>query len=272
LATCGLSIPSRRTSRLRDPVRDSIRPPIMATEWIQNQIRTHSGFADPDYGADTWQGSKVDAFERCLQELPGRAAVLVDIGCFNGALSNRFRRFADRVIGVDIHAEALAEAKKKGIETILFDIGSGAPIPLPDASADVVVCADVIEHLIDPRPFMNDARRLLKANGTLLISTPNMGYWLSRLRLIMGRPPLCTNGVAPGFRSDHWVDPSHIHVCLLSEWLAFFRDCGWRVQGIRGSHLRFGGRRRTAAHLVDALCDRFLPELSLVPVVSLVPG
>jgi 2-polyprenyl-3-methyl-5-hydroxy-6-metoxy-1,4-benzoquinol methylase len=240
-------------------------------QWIDNQIKVHSGFAEADYGADSWQASKLAALESYLDELPQKPATLVDIGCFNGALSERFRRFAGRVIGIDIHPDALVEAAKKGIETIAFDIASGGRAPLPDGSADVIVCADVIEHVIDPRLLMNEARRLLRPGGALLVSTPNMGYWLSRVRLVMGRAPMCTNGVAPGFRSDHWVDPSHIHMCLLSEWLAFFRDCGWRVQKVRGSHLHFGGRRRTLAHLLDKLCDRYLPALSLVPVISLTP-
>jgi SAM-dependent methyltransferase len=241
-------------------------------EWIDNQIKVHSGYADADYGADTWQASKLKAFESALAGLGRPVETLVDIGCFNGSLSARFRRFAGRVIGLDVHVEALKEAEKKGIETICFDVASGQRSPLPDACADVIVCADVIEHLIEPRHLMNEARRLLKPDGVMLLSTPNMGYWLSRIRLVMGRAPMCTNGVAPGFRSDHWIDPSHIHVCLLSEWSAFFQDCGWRVQKVRGSHLHFGGRRRTAAHLLDALCDRYLPQLSLVPVFTLSPA
>jgi SAM-dependent methyltransferase len=240
-------------------------------EWIANQIKVHDGFAHADYGADTWQASKLQALERYLGELPARPRTLVDLGCFNGALSERFRRFADRVIGIDVHAQALDEARKKGIEVVHCDVASGEQTPLPDGVADVIVCADVIEHVIDPRLLLAEARRLLRPGGTLLLSTPNMGYWLSRLRLVLGRAPMCTNGVAPGFRSDHWVDPSHIHVCLLSEWLAFFRDCGWRVEKVRGSLLHFGGRRRTLAHLFDALCDRYLPALSLVPVIALSP-
>jgi 2-polyprenyl-3-methyl-5-hydroxy-6-metoxy-1,4-benzoquinol methylase len=239
--------------------------------WIENQIQVHRGFTHADYGADTWQASKLRALERGLAEVGRPIETLVDIGCFNGSLSGRLRRFAKRVVGIDVHLEALKEAEKKGIEVVYSDIGSGQPTPLPAACADAIVCADIIEHIIEPRHLMNEARRLLKPGGIMLLSTPNMGYWLSRVRLAMGYAPMCTNGVAPGFRSDRWVDPSHIHVSVLNEWAAFFQDCGWRVEKIRGSHLRFGGRRRTAAHLIDALCDRYLPKLSLIPVFTLTP-
>src|SRR6185369_11405614 len=180
-------------------------------EWIENQLKVHVGFSEPEYGTLSWQASKVAAFESFLAELSRPAELLIDIGCFSGALTARFRRFAGRVVGIDVHAEALAEAAKRGIETIQLDISAGRQVPLPAGCADVIVCADVIEHVVDPRDLMNEARRLLKPDGTLLLSTPNLGYWLSLLRLMMGRAPLCTNGGAPGFRSGHWVDPSHLH-------------------------------------------------------------
>lgn len=241
-------------------------------EWIDNQINIHDGFAQPEYGNDTWQASKLKVFESYLAALTPKPKTLVDLGCFNGSLSGRFFPFAERVIGIDVHAQALAEAQKKGIETICFDVASGQQCPLPDGCADVIICADVIEHVIDPRNLMNEAKRLLKPSGTMLLSTPNLGYWLSRIRLAVGRAPMCTNGVAPGFRSDHWVDPSHMHVCLLDEWLAFFADCGWQVHEVRGSHLQFGGRRRMAAHLMDRICDKYFPSLTLVPVIRLSPA
>jgi hypothetical protein len=91
------------------------------------------------------------------------------------------------------------------------------------------------------------------------------------MRLLVGRAPLCSNGVSPAFKRDFWVDPSHIHVSVLSEWEGFLAGEGWRIVAMRGSHLRFGGRRRFLAHAIDALCDRFAPRLSLVPVLWLVP-
>ena len=72
-------------------------------EWIDNQINVHSGFNDADYGSNSWQASKLAAFETYLRELPRQTEMLIDIGCFNGSLSERFRRFAAKVIGIDVH-------------------------------------------------------------------------------------------------------------------------------------------------------------------------
>jgi hypothetical protein len=124
--------------------------------------------------------------------------------------------------------------------------------------------------LLDPTILLRELDRVLKPEGSLIVSTLNLGYWLSRLRLLVGRAPLCTNGVAPGFRHDSWVDPTHLHVCLLDEWLHYFAQAGWYAHSIRGAHLHFGGRRRMLQHLVDAVVDRSFPSLSLIPVVRFV--
>lgn len=236
------------------------------------QIAVHDGAADNTYGTDSWEASKRAAFEAHLRALPRRAGLLVDLGCFNGALTECWRPFADRVLGVDFHTEALARARARGLEVLEHDFAGGAPLPLEAGTVDVVTCADVVEHLVDPTVLLREARRLLRADGALLLSTPNMGYWLSRLRLLTGRPPLCTNGVALDYKRDFWVDPSHLHVSLLSEWEGLLSREGFRVVAVRGAHLRFGGRRRVLAHVVDALVDRFAPRLSLLPVLWLTPA
>ena len=236
------------------------------------QIAVHDGAADETYGTDSWEASKRAAFEAHLRALPRPTALLVDLGCFNGALTACWKPFAQRVIGVDFHPEALLRARARGLEVLEHDLSSPEPLPLATGTVDVVTCADVVEHLVDPAVLLREAKRLLRPDGALLLSTPNMGYWLSRLRLLVGRPPLCTNGVALDYKRDFWVDPSHLHVSLLSEWEGLLNREGFRVVATRGSHLRFGGRRRLLAHWVDALCDRFAPRLSLMPVVWLTPS
>lgn len=64
----------------------------------------------------------------------------------------------------EIHGAALA-----GTDTLT----PGAPLPYPTAHFDAVVSMDVIEHLVDPLPWLSDALRVLKPGGLLFLTTPN---------------------------------------------------------------------------------------------------
>ena len=64
----------------------------------------------------------------------------------------------------ELHGAALA-----GTDTLT----PGAPLPYPSAHFDAVVSMDVIEHLVDPLPWLEDALRVLKPGGLLFLTTPN---------------------------------------------------------------------------------------------------
>jgi len=73
----------------------------------------------------------------------------------------------------EIHGPALA-----GVDVL----SPGAPLPYPNAHFDAVVSMDVIEHLVDPLPWLADALRVLKPGGLLFLTTPN--YASRSLRVI----------------------------------------------------------------------------------------
>jgi len=73
----------------------------------------------------------------------------------------------------EIHGAALA-----GTDTLI----PGAPLPYPTAHFDAVVSMDVVEHLVDPLPWLADALRVLKPGGLLFLTTPN--YASRSLRVI----------------------------------------------------------------------------------------
>jgi len=97
---------------------------------------------------------------------------ILDIACGEGYGSAALQKAgAARVIGVDISDRACSHAREKyGIDA---RIGGAEQIPLASASVDVVVSFETIEHVPNPRRFLDECARVLAPRGRLIISTPN---------------------------------------------------------------------------------------------------
>ena len=115
---------------------------------------------------------------------PGRR--VLDLGCRDGALARAYLA-GNAVVGVDVDRHALGEAAKLGIETVWAD--AEEPLPFEDESFDVVVAAELLEHLGDPARVVTEAARVLRPGGTLTGSVPNSFRLKNRLRFLAGRPP-----------------------------------------------------------------------------------
>ena len=111
---------------------------------------------------------------------------VLDLGCRDGALTSAFLS-GNRVVGVDIDRVALARASQLGVETVWADLDQ--PLPFEHASFDVVVIAEVLEHLRFPENVIAEAKRVLVPGGTLIGSVPNCYRLKSRLRFLLGHPP-----------------------------------------------------------------------------------
>jgi 2-polyprenyl-3-methyl-5-hydroxy-6-metoxy-1,4-benzoquinol methylase len=55
------------------------------------------------------------------------------------------------------------------------------------APYDVVIFADVLEHLVDPWGVLRNLRPLLSPRGRVLLSVPNIAHWTARANLLLGR-------------------------------------------------------------------------------------
>jgi len=146
---------------------------------------------------------RVDLFRRHVGG-PGRR--VLDLGCRYGALTQAYAEGND-VVGVDVDREALAEAAKLGIETRWADVDE--PLPFEDASFDVVVAGELLEHVRDPERLVGEAERVLLPGGTFVASVPNAFRLKNRLRFLLGRKP-----------ED---DPTHLHMFSPAEVRALLR-------------------------------------------------
>lgn len=133
-----------------------------------------------------WTGERLETFifnENTIEHLHRYAVaktvvsgkVVLDIASGEGYGSNLLAQSAAKVIGVDISELDIQRAILKYNKTINLEflVGSATVIPVQDASVDVVVSFETIEHIIDHDQFLKEIKRVLKKGGLLIMSTPD---------------------------------------------------------------------------------------------------
>ncbi len=130
-----------------------------------------------DSVAGRWEGLKkeilgdVDINRRICDSLP-EGGTVVDLGCGTGDLFPVLLQKADHVIGVERSSKMLEEARKSygsKPETVDIRVGELEHLPLRDGEADTAITNMVLHHLPEPRRALQEANRILRKHGTLLI-------------------------------------------------------------------------------------------------------
>ena len=129
--------------------------------------------------------------------LEGRA--ILDVGCGIGTYVRKLGELSDRVYGVDI--EAARVRRGEGLPGLAA--AAGEALPFADASLDVVLLNEVIEHVRDEAATLREACRVVRPGGRVVIYAPNRlfpfethGVYLGK-RYVFGNIPLVN--YLPGF-------------------------------------------------------------------------
>ena len=133
-------------------------------------------------------------YRRAMEWIEARSGqVIVDVGCKFALLRDylKARDLDYGYFGIDIDEGTLdrigAANVRDGRESfICHDVNTG--FPMERDSADYVVCLEVMEHLENATAFLEDARRVLKRHGRLIISVPNPYCWMEVLSNLQSRP------------------------------------------------------------------------------------
>lgn len=118
-------------------------------------------------------------FVRRAVERAGVPGPVLDVGCGGGLFPGMLRERGFAAMGLDFSPGAAAVAwKRNGVPVV---VGSLETAPLAPESCAAVTMFHVLEHLHDPRAYLEAARQLLKPAGTLVVQVPNAACWQFRL-------------------------------------------------------------------------------------------
>ena len=124
-----------------------------------------------------------------LPHLPSKIEKCLDIGCGNGTTSAFVRHLHPEVTwagGVELFPDAAENARSVLDQVWCGDLeATSFETAIAPASLDVILCLDVLEHLVDPWTVVKRLSPLLKTDGRLIISIPNIRNWKFIRKLLM---------------------------------------------------------------------------------------
>lgn len=137
----------------------------------------------------TWTGERLETFvfnDNTVEHLHRYAITIeyikgktvLDIASGEGYGSKLLSKYAEKVFGVDIDETSIKAAKEKyNSKNLEFKIGRADLIPLEDNSIDIVISFETLEHHDKHHEMIREIKRVLKANGVLIMSTPDKKYY-----------------------------------------------------------------------------------------------
>lgn len=105
---------------------------------------------------------------------------ILDVGCGNGALSFPLAAIGCQVVGTDVDAESIETCRSRRRFPNARFVQSGGLLREVDGPFDLIVCAELLEHLHDPRPLVAAMAERLAPEGRLFVTVPN-GYGLREI-------------------------------------------------------------------------------------------
>jgi SAM-dependent methyltransferase len=104
----------------------------------------------------------------------GNDAVCLDIGCGEGYGASAFAMGVKHLTAIDVDKKTIAAAVEKyRVKNLNFMIYDGSRLPFADNSFDIVTAFHVLEHVENDICFIDEAKRVLKPGGQLILATPN---------------------------------------------------------------------------------------------------
>ncbi len=141
----------------------------------------YSGDADYSYNDErkdfkgheyVWK-ARIRRILKSLGYKNGNGLKLLDVGCSFGGFLKTASRFGFETHGIDI-SEYAVDWAKENLSLDKLTCGKVFDAKYPDSFFDVVTMIEVIEHVDDPKTFLNEVSRILKPGGLLVLQTANM--------------------------------------------------------------------------------------------------
>ena len=151
------------------------------------------------------------------------ARTLLDLGAAGGELGDALRGSFQRTIGFEFDVDRIGQLQKRFDQAVIADLETVRRLP---AKAEVIVLADILEHLRDPKALLSCVHASLAPEGHLFVSVPNIANITVRIGLMLGIFEYRERGI---------LDSSHLRFYTMRAIKRDLERAGFRIVAIRGS-------------------------------------
>lgn len=154
---------------------------------------------------------------------------ILDLPAGNGLLADALRGMGHTVVCGDINRE---RADYQYVDM-------ARPLPFPDGDFDAVICLEGLEHLVNPVRLIGEFSRVTRAGGEIVVSTPNVMNFYSRLHaLFTGVPYQFNPAAAPEIEPGTAADRGHVFPLSFYQLRYLFGQHGARVSAVLGDRYK----------------------------------
>jgi len=175
---------------------------------------------NPDYDREVDPEASNESRAMSLR-LVGSNKRVLEFGCATGRVTAALANRGCRVTALDIDAAAAERARPHAEDIVVVDLDEDDfEAKLAGQRWEVALFGDVLEHLRDPLRVLRATRHLLDAQGTIVVSAPNVAHADVRLALLGGEFPYSSSGL---------LDRTHLRFFTLRSLIQLLEDAGYLV-------------------------------------------
>ena len=166
-----------------------------------------------------------------IKFIPSEAKFILDIGCSIGTIGRQIKEINNAYItGIELSDKMGAEASKYLDEVIIGNVEKGVLNRICNKKYDCIILADIIEHLIDPWKLVSQCYRILKNDGLIISSIPNIRHISTIFSLVV-------KGYWP-YRDRGIHDKTHLRFFTLKNITQLFEKSNFSIYNI-STKIRF---------------------------------
>jgi spore maturation protein CgeB/tetratricopeptide (TPR) repeat protein len=187
--------------------------------------------------------------------VPEDAKCILEVGCAEGMTGNELKKRPGVFVAGIENNEIAAEMARKVLDDVITGDVECMDIPYSPSAFDCIIFADVLEHLVNPLDILKKMSKLLKKDGTVIMSIPNVQFYGVVHQLIEGNWTYQKEGI---------LDETHLRFFTFKEIEKLVKEAGLSIQQIEETidpqYEKFSDGNHTALKFGRLSIDDLTPE------------
>jgi spore maturation protein CgeB/tetratricopeptide (TPR) repeat protein len=187
--------------------------------------------------------------------VPEDANCILEVGCAEGMTGNELKKRPGVFVAGIENNEIAAEMARKVLDDVITGDIESMDIPYSPSAFDCIIFADVLEHLVNPLDVLKKMSKLLKKDGTVIMSIPNVQFYGVVHQLIEGNWTYQKEGI---------LDETHLRFFTFKEIEKLVKEAGLSIQQVEETldpqYEKFSNENHTALKFGRLSIDGLTPE------------